>query len=480
MRGFSRPACIAGRPSPAAQALPGLHARAQCIIFTWGAARAPGGHELSRLCTRATAVALTIFTLLLAGCGGGAHSNDAHLRLVNASTGFDSLDLYVDDSLKAAAVLRGAGSGYVEAGYGDITAALTRTGASTVLTSSTPNLGKNKHYTLLAYGASGAIKTLQIGEERDSPASGKALLQVINVAPDAGNLDLYLTGSDESLVDAVPVASSLVSGVASGDVTPASGTRRLRVTAAGSKTDLRLDIPSFTLGNQQVGTLVLSAGSGGLLVDALLIVQQGAVTLSAGTQARVRALSAVSGTGSVTASVGGTSLLGAAVAPTIGSYVLVDAGSPAIVASVAGPTGSVAVPQPTPAPVFTAGVEYTLLVWGDAASPQMAVLTDDNRLPTDSTTARLRLIHAVTGLADTLSLTYGLSPVGSPVSPGAASGTTAALVSASSRIEVRTPANPLALYAPSATDANLAAGGVYTVLMHGTLASPQGQIKKER
>jgi hypothetical protein len=254
----------------------------------------------------------------------------------------------------------------------------------------------------------------------------------------------------------------------------------LRVTAAGSKTDLRLDLASFTLGSQQVGTLVLSAGSGGLLVDALLIVQQGAVTLSAGSQARVRALAAVSGTGSVTASVGGISLLSAAVAPTIGNYVLVAAGSPAILASVAGATSNVPVPQPSPVPSFTAGVEYTVLVWGDAASPQMAVLTDDNRLPTDSTTARLRLIHAVTGLTDTLSLTYGLSPVGSPVLPGAASGTTAAVVSASSRIEVRTPAIPAALYAPSATDANLAAGGVYTVLMHGTLASPQGQIKKER
>jgi hypothetical protein len=435
---------------------------------------------LSRLCNRVTSLALAFLTVLLAGCGGGAHSNDAQLRLVNASTGYDALDLYVDGRLKTGSVARGAGSGYVDAGYGTVTAELTRAGASTVLTSSTPNLGKNKHYSLLAYGASGAIKTLQLDEERDGPAAGKALLKVVNVAPDAGNLDLYLTGSDESLVDAVPVATGLALGVPSGDVTPSSGTRRLRVTAAGSKTDVRLDLASFTLGNQQVGTLVLSAASGGLLVDALLIVQQGAVTLSAGTQARVRALAAVSGTGSVTASVGGTTLLGAAVAPTVGSYVLVSAGSPAIVASVAGASGSVPVPVPTPAPSFTAGAEYTVLVWGDAGSPRMSVLSDDNRLPTDSTVARLRLVHAVTGLADTLSLTYGLAPVAAGVLPGSASGMAAATVASSSRIEVRTPSNPLALYAPSATDANLTAGAVYTVLMYGTSASPQGQIKKER
>ena len=454
--------------------MPTVHHRAQ------GGVLPPGGSHLSRLCKRAAALSLTVFTLLLAGCGGGAHSNDAQLRLINASTGYDALDLYLDSALKTGSVARGTGSGYVDAGYGTVTAELTRAGASTVLTSSTPDLSKNRHYSLLAYGASGAVKTLQIDEERDGPASGKALLTVVNVAPDAGNLDLYLTGSDESLVDAVPVASSLALGVPSGDLTPPSGTRRLRVTAAGSKTDVRLDVASFTLGSQQVGTLVLSAASGGMLVDALFIVQQGAVTLSAGTQARVRALAAVSGTASVTASVGGTALLSAAVAPTVGGYALVSAGSPAIVASVAGASANVAVPLPSPAPSFTAGTDYTVLVWGDAASPQLSVLTDDNRLPTDSTTARLRLIHAVTGLADTLSLTYGLAPVASGVTPGAASVMAAATVASSSRLEVRTPSNPLALYAPSATDANLTAGGVYSVLMYGSSASAQGQIKKER
>ena len=433
---------------------------------------------MNRFCKAAALAATLLLASLLPGCGGGFGLNDASLRLVNASSGFDSLDLYVDDTLRTSAVLRGAGSGYVDVGS-SVDVALTRSGATTQLINETRSFDKRKHYTLLAYGSAGSIRTLQIGEDVGAPASGKTLLQLVNAAPDAGSLDVYVTGSDEPLLDAAPVVSGLASGGALTSVTVSSGTRRLRVTAAGSKTDLRLDLSDFVLSSQQVLTLALTAGSGGLMVNALRIEQQGAVTQPAATQARVRALAAVSGNGSVSVSVGGTALLSGSITPSVGAYALVPAGSPDIVATVAG-AALVSVPLPTPAPSFSAGGEYTLLIWGDAASPQMSLVVDDNRLPTLASNANLRLIHAVTGLPDTLSMTAALAPVANGVLPGQASSPFGVPSGSNIRIEVRTPATAGTLFAPDPASVTLAAGAVYNVLVHGTLALPQGQIIRER
>jgi hypothetical protein len=431
---------------------------------------------VTRFWKSAAAAVGMVCVALLQGCGGGAHFNEASLRLVNASSGYDSLDLYIDDSLTSSAVASGTGGGYVNVGT-SVDVALTRSGGTTQLVTLTGSYEKRKHYTLLAYGAVGSIKTLQIAEDVGAPASGKTLLQIASVAPDAGSLDLYLIGSGDELIDAAPVASSLASGAVPTTVTVNSGTRRLVVTAAGSKTDVRLDLPSVTLGSRQVQTLAITAGSGGLLVNVLQIEQQGAVTLMAGTQALVRAIASVSGAGSVTVSVGGTPLLAGALAPSVGAYSLVPSGSTEIVASVAG-SSVVPVPVPSPAPTFSAGVEYTLLIWGDAASPQMTLIADDNRLPTVSTNANLRQINAVTGLADPLSMTAALLPVATAVGPGQASAQTGVTAGSDIRIEVRSTTS--ALFAPDPATVTLAAGRVYSVLVNGTAASPQGQIITER
>ena len=423
-------------------------------------------------------LAVPALCALVTACGGGFNLNDASLRLVNATSGFDSLDLYLDDELRSSGVARGAAGGYVDAGT-SAAIALTRTGASTQLLTQTGSFEKRKHYTLLAYGATGSIRALQIPEDVAAPASGRTLVQLINVAPDAGSLDVYITGSEAALADAAPVAAALASGAAPTSVTVTSGTLRLRVTAAGSKTDLRLDLPAVALGSQQVLTLALTAGSGSLMVNALRIDQQGAVTSTAGTQARVRALAAMAGNGSVSVSIGSTALLSGALTPSVGAYALVDSGSPAIVATVDSPS-SVSVPLPVPAPSFAAGGEYTLLIWGSAASPQMSVITDSNTLPTLSSNANVRLIHAVTGLADPLSMTVALAPVAAGVTPGTASPQTGVPAGSNVRIEVRSIGITGALFAPDPATVTLNAGAVYSVVVYGTPAVPIGQIITER
>ena len=55
----------------------------------------------------------------LSACGGGGDSNDASLRLVNASAGYAALDLYVADTKEISAVNFGTGSEYTSVKSGD-------------------------------------------------------------------------------------------------------------------------------------------------------------------------------------------------------------------------------------------------------------------------------------------------------------------------------------------------------------------------
>ena len=56
-------------------------------------------------------LAVAVSVTLLLGCGGGADRTKANLRFVNASTGYPSLDLVIDDSLRFGAVAYGQGPG---------------------------------------------------------------------------------------------------------------------------------------------------------------------------------------------------------------------------------------------------------------------------------------------------------------------------------------------------------------------------------
>lgn len=86
---------------------------------------------------------------------------------------------------------------------------------------------------------------------------------MFNTAVDNGSLDVYLTGSDDALDDASATVSAVTGGSVASYSTVTSGTYRLRVTGAGDKNDLRLDVPAMTLGSTQVATLIVTPGQRG-------------------------------------------------------------------------------------------------------------------------------------------------------------------------------------------------------------------------
>ena len=419
------------------------------------------------------ALLLSATVALIGGCGGASDDDAATVRVINASTNYGALDLHVDDTLRSSAIAYGQTSGYIGFEAGSHTTTLTRTGSTTALSSVSRTLSSDYGTTVIAYQADGSLKTAQLSDSESAPSSGRAKLLVFNASPDAGSVDVYLSGSSDTLDNATLVASSVSAGSSSGSYTTVgSGTYRLRIAAAGSTTDLRLDAASMTLDSQGVYALVVTPTSGGVLVNSLLVRQGGAITQLDTDLARVRLVSAVASSGTVGAAFNGSTLATSVASPAIGSYALVKAGSATPTISVNGASLS------TAAITLAAGSDSTLLVWGPAASASLSVIGDDNRLPASSTSAKIRLIHGASINSNPLTLTANYSAVAENIALGAASTPTSVTAGSSTTIEVSDTTLSTALY--SVSDVTLSARGVYTVFMLGSGSSVTGALRKER
>lgn len=419
------------------------------------------------------ALLLSATVALIGGCGGASDDDAATVRVINASTNYGALDLYVDDTLRSAAIAYGQTSGYIGFEEGSHTTTLTRTGSTTALSSVSRTLSSDYGTTVIAYQADGSLKTAQLSDSESAPSSGRAKLLVFNASPDAGSVDVYISGSSDTLDSATLVASAVSAGSSSGSYTTVgSGTYRLRIAAAGSTTDLRLDAASMTLDSQGVYALVVTPTSGGVLVNSLLVRQGGAITQLDTDLARVRLVSAVTSSGTVGAAFNGSTLATSVASPAIGSYALVKAGSATPTISVNGASLS------TAAITLAAGSDSTLLVWGPAASASLSVIGDDNRLPASSTSAKIRLIHGASINSNPLTLTANYSAVAENIALGAASTPTSVTAGSSTTIEVSDTTLSTALY--SVSDVTLSARGVYTVFMLGSGSSVTGALRKER
>jgi len=427
---------------------------------------------MTQLGRRMLLAALVAFGLL-AGCGGGTDRTKAHVRLVNASAGYARLDVNQAGTPRQTALGYGQTAAYADFDRGsDTDLTVLATGSPTAMVTLRPALAKDQYYTLLAYGGAGALATLMLDDNVGTPASGQTLLRVVNAAPDAGALDVYITAASDALAAAVPVQAGAAYGVLGSYATLASGSWRLRVAAAGSKTDLRLDVADFTLGSQQLVTLVVTPGASGVLVNALALAQRGDVTRLDGRQARVRAVAGVTAGGAVSASVGGAALLAGIGAPAVGAYQLLAAGAAAPALAVNG------VGFAAPAATLAAGADYTLLVYGDAASPQVAWVVDDNRLPAIAGQARIRLINGVTGASGPLALAVDYLPIAGGLVAGSASDYALADASTTAQFTVSASGTAQPLY--SAVDQTLTAGSVYSLFVLGDAATPTGVLRKDR
>lgn len=407
-----------------------------------------------------------IGTLALSACGSGSGSNDGNtnVRLLNASVGYSSLDLKVNDTKVNTGVNFGTVSGYGSIGTGSNTSELLVAGTTTLL--STPalsNLVKDGHYTLIAFGNTGSMATRLLNESEAEPTTGNTKLLTLNLSPDAGTVDVYVTAPGASLSDSTPTASSLIPGNGDAYRTITSGTYQIRVTSAGNKSDLRLDIPSVNLDSTKVNTLVLTSATGGVMVNGLLLGQQGTVTKYENGLAKVRALSALTRSDKATIRLNGSTALDDKAAPARSSYFDITVTNGLKVDWSVNGTAQ----APRTLSLERSGV-YSMLLWGDAAAPTLTALKEDNSLPTGLNQAKVRVLNSVKGLGK-VSLYIDAQPLIADVAPGQLSSST--LLSTTSEIQFDVRAGAPTVFLSKKT---LTAGKVYTIWLTGTPGALEG------
>ncbi|HMN46098.1 MAG TPA: DUF4397 domain-containing protein [Povalibacter sp.] len=412
--------------------------------------------------------------------GGDDDKNKASLRLLNLSPGYQSLDLYANDGtssdeLKLEAVGYNTMSDYASFADATYSLKLRRAGVSSTLqTLSSAKLVEDSHTVLVAYGSNGHFGSVVFNEDASDAGSGESKIILVNTG-EAGSLSVYLTGESVALEDATPQFSGVAHGSAASAVIVESGTYRLRVTGAGDTADVRLDLAEVAFKEKEVTALLLSATQGGVLVNAVLLPQQGSPTLLNNSKARIRGAVGIANGTSVTAKVGSVSLLSNAGIGVIGSrYSQVEAGTATVSVAVDGTALSV------PAATLAAGGDYTLLVWSNTTNgAQTTLISDDNRLPVTSGKAKVRIINGVSGLEAPITLSVDYSPLIEGIALGTASSFVEVDGGLNYQFDIANGDTGVNLFTRTGT--SMQTGSVYTMFMHGGGTSAVGAtLRKDR
>lgn len=426
-----------------------------------------------------TFLPLMLTSILLQGCGGHSGSGGPTqntVRLVNGTS--TTLDMATAGMTLASGVAYGTASGNVTLNTGTYLIELEETGTGVPSAQVNFSFSSSAPNTLLAYTSSHNLQIAQLTDGELAPALGDGKIRIADLSPDAGNVDVYVSTDVNPADDVyVPGAVSPALSGANRLVQMSSGlssyfeiranTYHIWVTEAGDKTDLRLDIPSVAIEDQQIATLALTGTAGGALVDGLIVNQQGAVAAQQNTNARIR-IAANTTTDLTSATAANLSLLGG-VSPFnsgVGSYVLVPAGSTPLALSSGAGIGSCSSPVTT-----LHGQDLTLLV----TAATCTVLTDDNTRPV-GTLAKLRLVNGVNG-GSSISLEDNSVLIASAVALGGASNPTTngnqGIISTGSLSNLTvSPTTP----AFSALNVALVSGGVYSLFMLGSSSAATGVL----
>jgi hypothetical protein len=419
--------------------------------------------------------------VLMAGCGGSNSSSttsQGRLRLINITTASD-LELSADDSQ----LVSGIGSGAVSA-YQSLNAeswSLIASSASATLAASASTsltVSGDTDYSLVAYQRNGAIKTLLLTDDNTAPSSGYSLLTLAHMATDAGAVDVYLVPHGADVTDYSATFSSVAASSSDSAQTVNAGTYDIVVTAAGKPEDVRLTMQSITLSSKELATLILTGTSGGALVNGALVEEGGdVVAMQQADKARVRLVGGFGNDGSTVAvSLADGSLLGALASPSIGLYTLVSADTSIDgITMTSGSTSTDVASLPTV--TFASGGDYTLLVYGTAASPQVSVLTDNNQAPTSSSLAKIRLVNAAVATSSGgLTLTDNFQQVATSTAFGGAS-SYSSVATGQSQLVISSPLatfNAYTIFGANDTLPYLYSQGVYTVF--ALQADPQVMV----
>jgi hypothetical protein len=410
--------------------------------------------------------AWAVCAALLASCGSSSNnSTSATLRLINA-THHGNLNVVLNGTNSLSAVPASSTTGYVSVTSGSYSVTVTDSGATLASATQSLSFSSGNNYSVLASDRDGAINLAVILENQPAPPSGYGTLSVSNLSLDSGPLDIYIVApSTTSLAGLAPTFQFVGYSPTPSGTTLIASSYEIVATAAGNVADVRFTLPSVTVGNLQIQTLIFTSTPGGALVDGVQMTQGGKVEFAPTANARVRVVSGLPATPAlpVVGTVGAIPL-SVVYAPNPGTYTLVAGGASTYSVGVNGtPVATL------PAQTFTTGGDFTILVYELAGSPVVAVFPDNNQAPVGGD-VNLRLVNAAVTDTGGLTMYDNGVQVASSVAIGKASPYFGATLSANTILELVKPGaslnDPVSLTVPQS---------VYTVFVFdSTLTSLPG------
>jgi hypothetical protein len=199
--------------------------------------------------TTSSSAALGLALLLIA-CSSDPTSTDspsgptARLRVVNAAPEASPISVAIDGRLTVERVAYLDRSPYVGVPAGVHTVEVRSPSGGAAHGTRAVTFEKDSGYTLVATGDGGGEPLIAI-DTGVVPAAGKVKFRVVHAAAGAPPLDVFLTPSGASLVDAVPYVTPFTYGVGMSDDSPGyfqgdPGAYEVRFTRAGTR-DVLLD-----------------------------------------------------------------------------------------------------------------------------------------------------------------------------------------------------------------------------------------------
>jgi hypothetical protein len=117
-------------------------------------------------------------------------------------------------------------------------------------------------YTVAIAGSGSNLVPIIVTDDNAKPPTGQAKFRVINTAPGAPAMDVYVSTPGADLLSSTPTLTSLSPGNASSYAQLAAGSYEVRVTQAGSK-QVFIDIGPITVNDGDIQTGIILAAPGG-------------------------------------------------------------------------------------------------------------------------------------------------------------------------------------------------------------------------
>jgi hypothetical protein len=223
---------------------------------------------------RAVLASLCLTSLILVGCSKGNNSDQgsAQLRMVNAFSQANALDLSVDAKPVVNGLPFEGTTQYANVDSGSQIFIVNVSGASTGLVNATYSVNSNTKYSYIIFGPQTAVGALLLSDAFTDPGDGYFAIRFVNAAAGPAALDLYLTAPGADLAATAPSIANVSygSGGLFVPIAKGTGTFEIRITAAGTK-DVVYDAAPQTFAEHSGASIVAFSKGSGKLVDVVLL-----------------------------------------------------------------------------------------------------------------------------------------------------------------------------------------------------------------